>query len=64
MLFRSGHDGGSDDWLEAKYYQISCLQKVDAAAAEKVFKQFQVLYPDVKSAAWREKFAELATVFP
>jgi hypothetical protein len=59
-----GLENGSDDWLEAKYYQISCLQKTDLAAAEKVFKQFQVLYPEVKSAAWRDSFAELATAFP
>jgi tetratricopeptide (TPR) repeat protein len=59
----SGLENGSDDWLEAKYYQISCLQKTDVSAAEKVFKQFQLLYPEVKSTVWREKFAELAKNF-
>jgi hypothetical protein len=55
-----GLDSGSDDWLEAKYYQLACLEKTDRPAAEKVLKQFQVLYPEVKSTVWREKFAELS----
>jgi hypothetical protein len=54
-----GLEGGSDEWLEAKYFQLACLIETDRATADKVFKQFKVLYPDVKSAAWREKFAEL-----
>jgi hypothetical protein len=54
-----GLESGSDDWLEAKYYQLVCLEQTDRASAVKVFKQFKVLYPEVKSVAWRERFAEL-----
>lgn len=55
----AGVDGGSEEWLEAKYYQLACLAKTDRPAAKKVYDQFQLLYPDVKSPAWKEKFAEL-----
>ena len=55
----SGLSSGTEDWLEAKYYQLLCLEKTDRAASEKTYKQFKVLFPDVKSAAWRDKFAEL-----
>jgi len=55
----TGTESGSDDWLEAKYYQLVCLEKTDPAAARQVLKQFRVLYPELKSAAWRAKFAEL-----
>ncbi|MDX1948379.1 MAG: hypothetical protein SFU86_23520 [Pirellulaceae bacterium] len=58
-----GLDSGSDDWLEAKYYQLSCLVKTDPPAAEKVWKQFKLLFPEVKSAAWQSKFAELGKQF-
>jgi tetratricopeptide (TPR) repeat protein len=59
----SGLRGGSDEWLEAKYYQITCLLATDRPAAEKVWKQFKLLYPEVKSAAWKEKFAALESQF-
>jgi hypothetical protein len=55
----AGTESGSDDWLEAKYYQLTCLAKTDPAAARQVLRQFQVLFPDIKSAVWRDKFAEL-----
>lgn len=55
----AGLSGGSDEWLEAKHYQITCLLATDRAAAQKVWKQFNLLYPEVKSAAWKEKFAAL-----
>jgi hypothetical protein len=54
----AGADGGSDEWLEAKYYQLACLAQTDRPAAKKVYDQFQLLYPTVKSAEWRAKFAE------
>ncbi|MCU0878284.1 MAG: hypothetical protein MUF06_10915 [Pirellulaceae bacterium] len=60
----SSESPGSDAWLEAKYYQLASLQKVEPAAAEKVWRQFQVLYPEVKSPAWQPRFAELARQFP
>lgn len=55
----AGVDGGSDDWLEAKYYQLACLRETDRPAAKKVYDQFKLLYPTVKSAAWQGKLAEL-----
>ena len=59
----SGLSQGSDDWLEAKYHQIACLLQTDRPAAEKVWRQFKLLFPEVKSPAWRDKFAELASNF-
>jgi tetratricopeptide (TPR) repeat protein len=54
-----GLESGTEDWLEAKYYQLACLEKTDRASATKVLQQFKVLFPEVKSATWRPKFAEL-----
>ncbi len=54
-----GVEGGSDEWFEAKYYQLTCLTKTDRPTAVKVWKQFKLLFPQVKSAAWKDKFAEL-----
>jgi tetratricopeptide (TPR) repeat protein len=54
---------GSDEWLEAKYYQLACLAVTDRPAAEKVWRQFRLLFPEVKSPAWRDKFEELARTF-
>jgi hypothetical protein len=59
----AGLESGSDEWFEAKYYQLACLEQTDRPTAEKVFKQFKVLFPDVKSAAWRERFTELERKF-
>jgi tetratricopeptide (TPR) repeat protein len=58
-----GLDSGSDDWLEAKYYQLICLQKVDPVAADKVWRQFKLLFPEVKSPVWGEQFAALERQF-
>jgi hypothetical protein len=59
----AGLSSGSDEWLEAKYYQLACLLKTDKPAADKVWKQFKLLFPEVKSAAWKDKFAELEKNF-
>jgi tetratricopeptide (TPR) repeat protein len=59
----AGLSAGSDEWLEAKHYQLTCLLATDRATAQKVWKQFQLLYPEVKSAAWKEKFAALERRF-
>lgn len=59
----AGTSSGSDDWLEAKYYQIECLLKTDRESADKVWKQFKLLFPEVKSAEWQPKFAELEKQF-
>lgn len=55
----AGTDKGSDAWYEAKYYQIKCLQQTDPAAANKVFDQFRLLYPDMGPQQWRERFESL-----
>ncbi len=50
---------GSDEWFEAKYYQLACLFQTDRAAAEVALAQFKLLYPDLGPVAWRDKFAAL-----
>ena len=55
----TGSDSASEAWYEAKYYQLICLSKTDMAAAGKLWRQFKLLHPEVKAAAWKEKFAEL-----
>lgn len=59
----AGLPAGSDEWLEAKHYQLTCLLATDRAAAEKVWRQFKLLYPEVKSAAWQDRFALLEQQF-
>ena len=54
-----GLEAGSDEWFEAKYFQILCLRETDPEAARKTLKQFQLLYPEVRSAAWQSKFRTL-----
>lgn len=54
-----GVESGSDEWLEAKYHQLACLEKTDRASAVKVWKQFKLLFPQVKSATWKDRFAAL-----
>jgi len=51
---------GSDEWFEAKYFQLACLFQIDAAQARIAFDQFKLLYPNLGPAAWRDKFAALA----
>jgi len=54
----AGVEPGSEEWLEAKYYQLACLARTDRPAAKKVYDQFRLLYPNVRSAAWKDKFTE------
>jgi hypothetical protein len=51
---------GSKEWHEAKYYQLACLAQTDKPTAKKVFKQLQLLYPELGPSPWREKLLELA----
>lgn len=51
-----GLEAGTDEWFEAKYYQILCLQRTDPEGARKTLKQFQLLYPRVHSPQWQSKF--------
>jgi tetratricopeptide (TPR) repeat protein len=55
----AGVEKGSDDWFEAKYYQLMCLLRTDEAIARQVWNQFRLLYPNLGSSAWRDRFAEL-----
>jgi hypothetical protein len=55
----AGLTAGSEEWLEAKYYQLASLSQTDRSSALQVHKQFKILYPEVKSPAWKEKFAAL-----
>lgn len=59
-----GLPAGSDGWLEAKYHQIASLANTDPIAAARVFKQFQLLYPDSGGDAWRGKFQGLGRQLP
>ena len=43
----AGLDSGTNDWFEAKYYQLACLEQTDRATAQKVAKQFALLFPNV-----------------
>ncbi len=54
-----GVESGSEEWLEAKYHQLACLAKTDRPSAVKVWKQFKLLFPQIKSPAWKNKFAAL-----
>jgi len=55
----AGLPKGSEDWYEAKYYQLACLAKIDKPAAREVFAQFVLLYPKLGPPPWQAKFAAL-----
>lgn len=55
----AGLPRGSEAWLEAKYYQLKCLAETDKERAQRVFRQFQLLYPDLGGRQWRAKFQQL-----
>jgi tetratricopeptide (TPR) repeat protein len=50
---------GSDQWLEAKYYQIQCLRATDIAAARKVLSQFKAIYPEPGTSEFGKKLKSL-----
>jgi tetratricopeptide (TPR) repeat protein len=54
-----GLESGSADWYEAKYHQLSCLSKIDKQQARNVWKQFELLHPNMGGPEWREKFDRL-----
>lgn len=54
----AGLDKNTDSWFEAKYYQLACLFRSDAAKARPVWEQFKLLYPDMGPPKWRERFQE------
>ncbi|PQO36682.1 hypothetical protein [Blastopirellula marina] len=55
-----GLNKGSEDWFEAKYYQLACLQKIDRPQAKTVLQQFQLLHPDWGLPPWRDKIKAIA----
>lgn len=55
----AGVEKSSDDWFEAKYFQLECLRVTDPAAARVTLDQFELLYPTLGPPAWREKFQTL-----
>ena len=50
---------GSDQWLEAKYYQIQCLRATDIEAARKVLSQFKAIYPEPGASEFGKKLKNL-----
>jgi tetratricopeptide (TPR) repeat protein len=58
----SAHSQDSPAWLEAKYYQLVCLQNTDMPTAKAAYKQFKLLYPMVKDPEWKPKFDALDKV--
>jgi tetratricopeptide (TPR) repeat protein len=57
----AGLPAGSEAWFEAKYYQVACLVHTDRAAAQRVLRQLEVLYPEVPSELWRTRLKALRT---
>jgi hypothetical protein len=55
----AGLPKGTDDWYEAKYYQLACLAQLDRGKAREAFAQYRLLFPELGSPAWRGRFAEL-----
>lgn len=55
----AGSRPGAEEWYEAKYYQLACLLEIDRDRAAQVFKQFELLDPQLGSAAWRDRFRQL-----
>lgn len=55
----NAHRQDSPEWLEAKYHQIVCLTKTDIAGAKAAYKQFKLLYPEIKDREWQSKFVAL-----
>ena len=56
----SGLAAGTDVWYEAKYHQLQSLAMTDPEQARKVYRQFQLLHPELGGDAWRARFTDLA----
>jgi tetratricopeptide (TPR) repeat protein len=57
----AGVPANSTEWYEAKYYQLSCLARVDRDQARKVYQQLRLLHPEIADPTWGEKLNELGT---
>ncbi len=51
---------GSQEWFEAKYYQVASLSETDREQARKTLDQVQLLYPNFGGPPWEKKFEALA----
>ncbi len=49
----------SPEWYEAKYHQLASLAKVEANEAREIFKQYELLRPELGPSPWREAFQKL-----
>jgi TolA-binding protein len=55
-----GLSAKDDRWWEAKYLQVASLAQTDPPGAEKVYRQFRLLYPEIPDSEMRERFETLA----
>ena len=55
----AGVGKASEEWFEAKYYQMVCLRQTDQEAAKKVEKQYRLLYYGQEPGVWKAKFQAL-----
>ena len=55
----SGLEKGSDDWYQAKYFQLACLRQLDDSRFRRASRQFRLLYPDLGSTKWQTRFADM-----
>lgn len=60
LTLKGGVAEGSNEYFEAKYHQMLCLQKTNVKLARDVFKTFTIYHPDLGPANWRERFQRLA----
>jgi TolA-binding protein len=54
-----GLESGSEPWFEARYYELDSLRRVNKDRAQKVWKQFQLLHPNIPFPAWQTRFEAL-----
>jgi len=52
-------DDQGDQWCEAKYYLLLCLEQTDVPSAREVLTQFNALYAPLPQPEWKRKFEEL-----
>jgi tetratricopeptide (TPR) repeat protein len=55
----AGVAAGTEEWYEAKYYQLACLRETNRNTAAQVFRQFQLLHPNLGGEGWGSRFQEL-----
>lgn len=58
-----GLESGSEPWFEARYYELDSLRRVNKDRAQKVWRQFRLLHPEIPFPAWQSRFEALAKTF-